>query len=97
MSSSVKVAVRLRPMNEREIAEGKLQVVQASPPDKTITTNRRNGNIVQRNSFKYNSVFSSFATQKQVFESTLKPMMRDVLDGFEITALAYGQTGKFML
>jgi hypothetical protein len=92
-TSSVKVAVRLRPMNKKEEMQGTLPVVNASSVDNTITAIKGNGRGQQRSSFNFDNVFSSYTTQEQVFESTLKPVINDVLQGFESTVFAYGQTG----
>jgi hypothetical protein len=92
-SSTVKVAVRLRPMNEKEQIQGTLPVVNASSVNNTITAVRGNGRKQQRSSFTFDNVFSSYTTQEQVFEATLKPVIDDVLNGFESTVFAYGQTG----
>jgi hypothetical protein len=94
MSSTVKVVVRLRPMNAKEEAEGTLPVVHASSADKTVTALKGIGKGQTRNIFNFDAVFSSYTTQKQVFESTLKPIVKDVLQGYESTVFAYGQTGK---
>ena len=92
--SSVKVAVRLRPMNKTEEVQGTLPVVNASSVDNTITAIKGNGRGQQRSSFSFDNVFSSYTTQEQVFEATLKPVILDVLQGFESTVFAYGQTGE---
>ncbi|KAF6991164.1 hypothetical protein CFC21_008275 [Triticum aestivum] len=43
--------------------------------------------------FKFNKVFSSFASQADVFSDT-QPLIRSVLDGFNVCIFAYGQTGS---
>ncbi|KAK1699239.1 hypothetical protein QYE76_015936 [Lolium multiflorum] len=43
--------------------------------------------------FKFNKVFSSFASQAEVF-SDIQPLIRSVLDGFNVCIFAYGQTGS---
>jgi hypothetical protein len=93
-SACVKVAVRLRPMNAKEEAKGTLPVVHASSEENTITTVRGHGKAQQRSSFSFDNVFSSYSTQDEVFESNLKPVIKDVLHGYESTVFAYGQTGK---
>ncbi len=97
MSSTVKVAVRLRPMNTKEEAEGTLPVVHASSAEKTVTALKGIGKAQTRTTFNFDAVFSSYATQKEVFDSTLKPIVTDVLQGYESTVFAYGQTGKIFI
>jgi len=43
--------------------------------------------------FKFNKVFNPFASQAEVF-SDIQPLVRSVLDGFNVCIFAYGQTGS---
>ena len=38
-------------------------------------------------------MFGSFTTQEEIFDQTLRPIVDDVMSGFEATVFAYGQTG----
>jgi len=91
--TTIQVVVRLRPINEREKAHGTLPVVTASSQDKTVTVVRGTGRRQARSSYAFDNVFSAFTTQEEVFDSTLRPILRDVMLGFESTVFAYGQTG----
>lgn len=68
-SSSVQVLVRLRPMNETEMAHSTLPVIKASTLDKSVTVIKGQGNRAARNTFKFDSVFTGFSTQEEVFAS----------------------------
>ena len=92
-TSSVQVVVRVRPLNEREKKHGTLPVVSASTSDKTVTVIKGTGSRQIKSSYKFDNVFTSFSTQEDVFEATLRPIIRDVLMGYESTVFAYGQTG----
>ena len=56
----------------------------ASGKSKTSTGDRE---------FTFDDVFGPTSTQERVYESAVKPMVRDVLDGYNCTVFAYGQTG----
>jgi hypothetical protein len=93
MSSSVQVVVRLRPLNEKEKKHGTLPVISASTNDKTVTVIKGTGSRQARSSFSFDNVFTAFSTQNEVFDATLKPVIKDVMRGYESTVFAYGQTG----
>jgi len=67
--------------------------VSASTSDKTVTVIKGTGSRQIKSSYKFDNVFTSFSTQEDVFEATLRPIIRDVLMGYESTVFAYGQTG----
>lgn len=41
----------------------------------------------------YGQVFGQFATQEEVFDDVVRPIVDEVLEGFNCTVFAYGQTG----
>lgn len=92
-SSGVQVVVRIRPLNEREKKHGTLPVISASTGEKTVTVLRGTGGRQARSQYKFDGVYTAFSTQSEVFEGTLKPVIRDVMMGYEGTVFAYGQTG----
>jgi hypothetical protein len=90
-SSSVQVIIRLRPLNDREKKYGTLPVVTASTLDKSVTAIKGKGKTKSKQTFQFDNVFTSFSTQEDIFEATLQPIIRDVLNGYESTVFAYGQ------
>jgi len=94
MSSGVKVVCRLRPMNEREKKSGTVPAATASTERKEVSVVRLIGGTRKvSSSFRFDGVLTSFSTQGEVFAATLEPLIGEVLNGFEATAFAYGQTG----
>jgi len=92
-TATVQVVVRLRPINEREKKHGTIPVVTASSKDKTVTVVKGSGHRQARLSYSFDNVFSAFSSQEEVFQNTLRPILIDVMQGFESTVFAYGQTG----
>lgn len=94
-SSSVQVVVRLRPLNDKELQHGTLPVVAANTNSKSITVlkGQQGSRHQQKLNFQFDNVFGTFSTQQDVFDATLRPVIRDVLLGFESTVFAYGSTG----
>lgn len=43
--------------------------------------------------FSFDKVFGMYSTQEEVFESVVKPIVQEALEGFNCTIFAYGQTG----
>ncbi|CAH2057659.1 unnamed protein product [Thlaspi arvense] len=57
----------------------------------SINTASRHGKALK--SFTFNKVFGPSATQEEVF-SDMQPLIRSVLDGYNVCIFAYGQTGS---
>ncbi|KNC24230.1 Kinesin-like protein Nod [Lucilia cuprina] len=84
-NSAVKIAVRERPA--RENLKNNLQ--------SSVITYHPNGNniIVNEAVFTFDHVLGPAVTQKEIFDSLIKPLVVNLKLGFNCTALAYGQTG----
>lgn len=94
-STNIRVVCRVRPMSDRETKAGTVKVVTASKERKEVAVVRMVGNGTRqvRTTFNFDDVLTSSCCQSDVFDSTLRPLVSQVLAGFETTAFAYGQTG----
>ncbi|KAF3420365.1 hypothetical protein E2986_00290 [Frieseomelitta varia] len=94
MSESVKVAVRCRPMNARELQQGCRNVVTIDPASKCCTLEcpaaggAGNGKVYQ-----FDAAFDPQSTTESVYENVGSVIVEAVLDGYNGTVFAYGQTG----
>ena len=95
--SAIQVVVRLRPMNDAEKRDGTLPVVTAKTAERTVTVIKGKGRKQLKSSYSFDDVFTAFSTQEEVFEATVKPVIADVMRGFESTVFAYGQVKRCAL
>lgn len=91
-STKIRVVCRLQPLTEEE-RRGTVPAVTASTERQEVVAVKAQGDRQSRLSFRFDHVLSSFSTQIDVFAVTLKPLIRDVLSGYEAAVFAYGQTG----
>ncbi|KAG2543403.1 kinesin-like protein KIN-UA isoform X4 [Panicum virgatum] len=91
-SCRVRVAIRLRPKNSEDLAYGSDfdSCVELQPESKRLKLKKNNW-ICE--SYKFDEVFSENASQKRVYEVVAKPVVESVLEGYNGTVMAYGQTG----
>ena len=90
-TQNIKVIARFRPLISLELELGEAKINWFSMPnEKTITVNK---DSVPEN-FAFDGVFSVNTEQSEIFESLGRPIVEDVLSGYNGTVLAYGQTGS---
>ncbi|KAK7284615.1 hypothetical protein RJT34_19364 [Clitoria ternatea] len=91
LKGSIRVYCRVRPFFPGQ--PNHLSSVE-NIEDGTITVNipSKNGKG-RKSSFNFNKVFGPSASQAEVFLD-MKPLIRSVLDGFNVCIFAYGQTGS---
>ncbi|KAF3448430.1 hypothetical protein FNV43_RR09143 [Rhamnella rubrinervis] len=88
----VRVAVRLRPRNSEELVADAdfADCVELQPELKRLKLRKNNWDS---DTFQFDEVLTEFASQKRVYEVVAKPVVESVLDGYNGTVMAYGQTG----
>ncbi|XP_010553480.1 PREDICTED: kinesin-like protein KIN-UA [Tarenaya hassleriana] len=88
----VRVAVRLRPRNAEELAADAdfADCVELQPELKRLKLRKNNWDT---DTYEFDEVLTEYASQKRVYEVVAKPVVEGVLDGYNGTIMAYGQTG----
>ncbi|XP_034952059.1 osmotic avoidance abnormal protein 3-like [Chelonus insularis] len=90
MSESVKVAVRCRPISQKELAEGCQSVVTIDPHSKSCTL-EGDGNTGKV--YQFDAAFGSTCSTEKVYDDVGSVVVEAVLEGYNGTVFAYGQTG----
>ncbi|ONM38293.1 P-loop nucleoside triphosphate hydrolase superfamily protein with CH (Calponin Homology) domain, partial [Zea mays] len=92
LKGNIRVYCRVRPFLPGQ--DGKTTVIDyiGENGDILITNPFKQGKDACR-MFKFNKVFNTRASQVEVF-SDIQPLIRSVLDGFNVCIFAYGQTGS---
>ncbi|ONM27406.1 P-loop nucleoside triphosphate hydrolase superfamily protein with CH (Calponin Homology) domain [Zea mays] len=91
LRGNIRVYCRVRPFHPgKEFPSSSVAGIE----DRTITVMvpSKHGKDGKK-SFTFNSVFGPLATQADVF-TDMQPLVRSVLDGFNVCIFAYGQTGS---
>lgn len=93
-AETVKVVVRCRPLNKKETTDGRAVIVD-------IDT--KTGSIVLRNpktdaseppkTFTFDAVYDWNTEQLGLYDFTARPIVNSVIEGYNGTIFAYGQTG----
>ncbi|XP_073844328.1 kinesin family member unc-104 isoform X12 [Musca autumnalis] len=100
--SSVKVAVRVRPFNSREISRESKCIIEMFDNTTTAITNPKvppnSADSVKRFNFDYsywshNPKDPCFSTQAMVYKDIGEEMLQHSFDGYNVCIFAYGQTG----
>ena len=86
---------RVRPLNSKEIKAGGESCFQFFENNQTIKILMKNDKSNNdNNEFYFNQVFRPDSTQKYVYDLAVRPIIDKVLDGYNGTVFAYGQTSS---
>ena len=92
-SETVKVVVRCRPLSQKEINEQNECVTNVDMTNHTISLCNPT-NVKEIKNFTFDYTYGWKATQEQIFNETAKSILESVMQGYNGTIFAYGQTGK---
>ncbi|KAL6632174.1 kinesin-domain-containing protein [Neocallimastix sp. 'constans'] len=86
--STVKVALRIRPRNPKEILDNVSECIVYDPD-----VNEKQVTLLPNRTFEFDYVFNIDSSQEMVYEC-VKPLLDKFLEGFNSTIFAYGQTSS---
>ncbi|XP_046678196.1 osmotic avoidance abnormal protein 3 isoform X6 [Homalodisca vitripennis] len=93
MAEAVKVIVRCRPMNSREIQMKSKNVVLMDSERCTCSLINPRDSSAPPKTFTFDGVYYINSTTEQIYNEIAYPLVEGVLEGYNSTVFAYGQTG----
>ncbi|XP_076928927.1 kinesin-like protein KIN-14J, partial [Bidens hawaiensis] len=92
LKGNIRVYCRIRPFLKGQ-SQRQTTIEYIGDNGELVVTNPSKAAKESHRLFKFNKVFSPAATQEEVFVDT-QPLIRSVLDGYNVCIFAYGQTGS---
>ncbi|XP_039487512.1 kinesin-like protein KIF3A [Drosophila santomea] len=91
---NVRVVVRTRPMDKNELSMGALSAISVDKINRAITVMKPNATANEPpKTYYFDNVFDGGSNQMDLYVDTARPIVDKVLEGYNGTILAYGQTG----
>jgi len=94
-AESIKVVFRVRPLNSKEKQQGRKIATIAHENQGVIELRNSSpgGDGEVSKTFTFDAVFSEKSTQRHIYDVCAAPVVQSVLEGYNGTVFAYGQTG----
>ncbi|KAG1658518.1 hypothetical protein FOA52_009861 [Chlamydomonas sp. UWO 241] len=90
----VKVVLRCRPLNSKERADGRLKIIEMDRKGGVVVLNNPKGDTSEApKTFTFDAVMDETISQIEVYDITARPIVDNVILGYNGTIFAYGQTG----
>lgn len=90
----VRVMVRIRPMSGKEVQDGRQEVTTANFDRAEVSIlNPVAASSEPPKSFTFDAAFGALSTQQQVYDTAATEIVEAVMEGYNGTIFAYGQTG----
>ncbi|KAJ8466259.1 hypothetical protein OPV22_028811 [Ensete ventricosum] len=90
---NVQVLLRCRPFNEDELRNNAPQVVTCNDYQREVSVTQTIAGKQFDRVFTFDKVFGPSAKQRDLYDQAVVPIVNEVLEGFNCTIFAYGQTG----
>ena len=92
-NNKTKVAVRIRPLNKREQSTSSV-VWSINKENKTVHQTTRGKHEEGFDRYQFEDTFDESSTTCEVYNGVCKSIVNDVLNGYDGTIFAYGQTAS---
>ena len=91
-AENIKVVVRCRPFSKKEVDKGFKPIVRINSGQHQVAL-LKDQEDPDPKCFSFNSAYAWDCTQQDIYDDAGRPIVQAVLEGFNGTILAYGQTG----
>ncbi|KAI9833904.1 MAG: hypothetical protein M1819_003413 [Sarea resinae] len=91
--TNIHVVVRCRGRNDREVRENSGVVVSTAGVKGKSVELSMGPSALSNKTYHFDKVFSPAADQAMIYEDVVTPILDEMLQGFNCTIFAYGQTG----
>ncbi|CAI9627293.1 unnamed protein product [Alternaria burnsii] len=91
--TNINVVVRCRGRNDREVRENSGVVVSTNGIRGTAVDLSMGPSALSNKTYQFDKVFSPAADQAMIYDEVVAPILDEVINGFNCTIFAYGQTG----
>ncbi|KAL9443548.1 hypothetical protein AB3S75_016835 [Citrus x aurantiifolia] len=97
--AKIKVVVRKRPLNKKEIAKKEEDIITIQPHSNYLTVHETKLKVdlteyVERHEFVFDAVLNEDVTNEEVYSETVEPIVPLIFHRTKATCFAYGQTGN---
>ena len=82
-----------RPLSDEEQKSNVQRVISCNEQKKEVTVLQSVANKQIDRVFTFDKVFGPKAQQRSIYDQAIAPVVNEVLEGFNCTVFAYGQTG----
>uniref|UniRef100_A0A2P2MQ10 Kinesin-like protein n=1 Tax=Rhizophora mucronata TaxID=61149 RepID=A0A2P2MQ10_RHIMU len=90
---NVQVILRCRPLNEDELKVNVPVVISCNESRREVTAAQNIANKQIDRTFHFDKVFGPTSQQRDLYHAAVSPIVYEVLEGYNCTIFAYGQTG----
>ncbi len=95
----IKVCVRKRPPNKKEISNNDIDIIQQKSKRSLVVKELKNkldlSKYIEEHYFQFDRVFDEDMTNKDIYEETVRPMIDAAFKNHsKVSCFAYGQTGS---
>ncbi|OAY62915.1 Kinesin-13A [Ananas comosus] len=97
--AKIKVVVRKRPLNKKEITKKEEDIITIEQNSNSLTVHETKLKVdlteyVEKHEFVFDAVLDEDVSNEEVYQETVEPIVPAIFQRTKATCFAYGQTGK---